>query len=67
MSCSCAGKQFWRELDRDNDGRVSTDDVKAMLKQRNLPESYSSNFIKAARGSRWWSDSIEYVPLQSIY
>ena len=54
-----AGKQFWKELDRDGDGRVSSDDVKAILRKRKLPESYSSDFIKAARGSRWWSNSIE--------
>lgn len=53
------GRQFWKELDRDGDGKVSADDVKAVLKKRKLPESYGSDFIKAARGSRWWSNSIE--------
>jgi len=54
-----AGKQFWKELDRNGDGRVSTEDVKAVLRQRKLPESYGSEFIKAARGNRWWSGTIE--------
>lgn len=54
-----SGKQFWHELDRDGDGRIATEDVKAVLRQRKLPESYGSDFIKAARGNRWWSDSIE--------
>lgn len=54
-----AGKQFWEELDRDSDGRVSAEDVKAVLRKRKLPEGYASDFIKAARGNRWWANSIE--------
>ena len=56
-----AGRQFWNELDRDGDDRVSVDDVKAVLRRRKLPESYASDFIKAARGNRWWSNSLRWV------
>lgn len=60
------GKQFWRELDRDGNGRVSAEDVKAILRQRKLPESYGSEFIKAARGNRWWSGTIDWEEFKAM-
>ena len=34
------------------------EDVKALMRARKLPEHYATRFIAAARGNRWWSNSI---------
>jgi hypothetical protein len=34
------------------------EDVRRLMRQRKLPESYAMQFISAARGNRWWSNSI---------
>jgi EF-hand domain len=52
------GRSFFRDLDRDGDGRVTLDDMKAAMRQRNLPEHYACEFVETARGGRWWSNSI---------
>ena len=54
-----AGREFFRELDRDGDGKVRQDDVKAALRARNLPERLAGDFIKSARGGRWWDNTVE--------
>jgi len=53
-----AGREFFDSLDRNADGRVSLDDLKAAMRQRNLPERYAQDFVRSARGGRWWSQSI---------
>ena len=32
--------------------------MKAAMRARNLPERYAQDFIRTARGGRWWSQSI---------
>ncbi len=36
-------------MDHDRDGRVSLDDMKAAMRQRNLPERYAHDFVLGAR------------------
>lgn len=57
-----AGREFFSKLDMNGDNKVSVEDVKALMRQRKLPESYASKFISAARGNRWWSNSIRCQP-----
>lgn len=57
-----AGREFFEQLDRDGDGRVTVQDVRNLMHRRKLPESYASSFIAAARGQRWWSNSIRCTP-----
>ncbi len=52
------GREFFDSLNRNADGRVSLDDLKAAMRQRNLPERYAQDFVRSARGGRWWSQSI---------
>lgn len=54
-----AGRAFFGELDSDGDGKVTADDVKRALRERNLPDGRARDLISAARGGRWWSQSIE--------
>jgi hypothetical protein len=57
----CTGQEFFEKLDRDQDGRVSVQDVRDVMRRRKLPESYASQFIAAARGPHWWSNSIRHA------
>lgn len=52
------GREFFDSLDRNADGRVSLDDLKVAMRQRNLPDRYAQDFVRSARGGRWWSQSI---------
>lgn len=54
-----AGRAFFDELDRDGDGRIKSEDVKAALRARNLPERLAGDFIRSARGGRWWASTVE--------
>jgi hypothetical protein len=54
------GRDFFRKLDLDGDSKVTAEDVKKVMRQRKLPESYATEFISAARGNRWWSNSIRF-------
>ncbi|EIE27152.1 mitochondrial carrier [Coccomyxa subellipsoidea C-169] len=56
-----AGREFFESLDRDEDGRVSVQDVREVMRRRKLPESYASQFIAAARGPRCWDDFQAYM------
>jgi hypothetical protein len=49
---------FFKQLDRDGDGRITVDDLKQCLAKNNLSEDYAFQFIDRARGGRWWSSSI---------
>ncbi|KAK9907446.1 hypothetical protein WJX75_003901 [Coccomyxa subellipsoidea] len=60
-----AGQEFFEKLDRDQDGRVSVQDVRDVMRRRKLPESYASQFIAAARGPHWWSNSISWDDFQA--
>lgn len=55
-----AGREFFKKLDLDGDSKVTVEDVKKVMRQRKLPESYATEFISAARGNRWWSNSIRW-------
>ena len=55
-----AGREFFKKLDLDGDSKVTVEDVKKVMRQRKLPESYATKFISAARGNRWWSNSIRW-------
>ena len=37
---------------------MSVEDVRALMRARKLPDDYGNRFIAAARGNRWWSNSI---------
>ena len=54
----CAGREFFKKVDEDGDNKITVEDVKKVMRQRKLPESYATQFISAARGGRWWSNSI---------
>lgn len=56
-----AGRLFFRDLDKDGDGRVSMEDMKSAMRARKLPEAYAHEFIKRARGGKWWSRSIGWA------
>lgn len=59
-------RAFFKELDSDGDGKVTVDDVKRALRERNLPASRARDLICAARGGRWWSQSIGWEEFQSV-
>ena len=40
---------------------MSVEDVRALMRARKLPDGYAAQFIAAARGNRWWSNSIGCV------
>ena len=61
MRLPCAGREFFRKVDENGDNKITVEDVKKVMRQRKLPESYATQFISAARGGRWWSNSIRYV------
>ena len=58
MKLSCVLHQFFEELDRDRDERVTVDDMKLAMRKRNLPDEFATKFIESARGNRWWSNSV---------
>ncbi|CAK0784707.1 hypothetical protein CVIRNUC_007911 [Coccomyxa viridis] len=60
-----AGREFFGRLDQDGDNKVTVEDVKSVMRQRKLPESYAMQFISAARGNRWWSNSISWDDFQA--
>ena len=62
MSVMClAGREFFKNVDENGDNKITVEDVKKVMRQRKLPESYATEFISAARGGRWWSNSIRYA------
>ena len=61
------GRDYFDSLDRNGDGRVSVDDLKAAMRQRNLPERYAQDFVRSARGGRWWSQSITCATMYSTH
>lgn len=52
------GEQFFEELDRDGDERVTVEDVKVALRKRGLPDAFAAKFVQSTRGNHWWSNSI---------
>lgn len=50
------GKQFFQELDRDNDGQVTLDDLKVAMDNMKLPPFYAKNFMGRAK-TRWLAKS----------
>ena len=54
------GRDFFTKVDQDGDNKITVEDIKRVMRQRKLPESYATQFISAARGNRWWSNSIKY-------
>ena len=58
-----ADSELFKQLDTDNDGRVTLDDLKRVLAEKNLPEDYAVQFINRARGAKWWASSITCAPL----
>ena len=53
-----ADVDFFAQLDRDGDGRVTVDDLKHYIAKINLSPDYAVEFVNRARGGRWWSSSI---------
>lgn len=51
---SRAGRSFFDSLDRNGDGAVSLDDLRAAMRSRKLPEEYAHQFLARARRGRWW-------------
>ena len=51
---SHAGRSFFDSLDRNGDGAVSLDDLRAAMRSRKLPEQYAQQFLARARRGRWW-------------
>ena len=43
---------------------MSVEDVRVLMRARKLPDDYAAQFIAAARGNRWWSNSIGCDVLQ---
>ena len=39
---------------------MTADDLKDCLSKNNLPPDYATQFIKRARGARWWSNAITF-------
>eukprot|EP01025_Chloroclados_australasicus_P046462 TRINITY_DN5125_c0_g3_i1.p1 TRINITY_DN5125_c0_g3~~TRINITY_DN5125_c0_g3_i1.p1 ORF type:complete len:657 (+),score=78.61 TRINITY_DN5125_c0_g3_i1:122-2092(+) len=60
------GKQFFNQLDKDKDGLVSIDDIRSILRQRNLPEWYADDFIRHARGNRFWSKKVSWEEFKTV-
>lgn len=56
-----SGREFFKKVDENGDNKITVEDVKKVMRQRKLPESYATQFISAARGGRWWSNSIRSV------
>ena len=49
---------FFNSIDTDGDGKVTAEDLKAVLAQSNLPAEYANQFIKRARAGRLWGGAI---------
>ncbi|XP_051140080.1 calcium-dependent mitochondrial ATP-magnesium/phosphate carrier protein 1-like [Andrographis paniculata] len=43
------GKRFFQELDRDDDGKVTLEDLEVAMRKRKLPTKYARDFMRHAR------------------
>ncbi|KAK9825138.1 hypothetical protein WJX81_003067 [Elliptochloris bilobata] len=54
------GRSFFCSLDRNGDGAVSLDDLRAAMRARKLPEEYATQFLVRARRGRWWVQRVRW-------
>lgn len=59
------GRQVFEELDRDADGKLTTDDVKVAMKKMKLPADYAKDFMQS-RHRLWPSKSFGWSEFSSL-
>lgn len=60
-----AGRRFFEELDRDNDGQVTLEDLEAAMRKRRLPMQYAREFLRRTR-KHWFAKSFGWSEFLSL-
>ncbi|KAH7300747.1 hypothetical protein KP509_24G077700 [Ceratopteris richardii] len=59
------GRRFFEELDRDNDGQVTLEDLEVAMRKRRLPQKYAREFLHRTRKS-WLAKSFGWSEFLSL-
>lgn len=59
------GRRFFEELDRDNDGQVTLEDLEAAMRKRRLPQQYAREFMRRTR-KHWFAKSFGWNEFLSL-
>lgn len=59
------GKRVFEELDKDKDGKVSADDISAVMRKMKLPSSYARKFMHSKQ-KPWPANSIGWTEFASL-
>ncbi|KAI5071304.1 hypothetical protein GOP47_0013555 [Adiantum capillus-veneris] len=59
------GRRFFEELDRDNDGQVTLEDLEAAMRKRRLPQQYAREFLRRTR-KNWFAKSFGWNEFLSL-
>lgn len=59
------GRRFFEELDRDNDGQVTLEDLEAAMRKRRLPQQYARAFMSRTR-KHWFAKSFGWNEFLSL-
>lgn len=59
------GKRVFEELDKDKDGKVSADDINAVMRKMKLPSSYARKFMHS-KHKPWPTNSIGWTEFASL-
>lgn len=65
LSTSFSGKRVFEELDKDKDGKVSADDISAVMRKMKLPSSYARKFMHSKQ-KPWPANSIGWTEFASL-